>query len=295
MSASGAAVLTPTPALQLLADAADRLGDPQRRLYRAIAADYPASLAQRPSQLLRQAQAAPHELQDLLTAAGLGDYAELRVRAEREEDRSLPSPDIRYTARLAGRGAGRELLGRMIAREQQNLRLSLESGQATGAFDLAAGRIVAARRRFVTGDLKSAAYALMLSAELGQSMSNVVFVDGSSVRPLDVLCDVRSGDVLVAFCFRRYSRRTVTIAREFRAAGGAVIGLTDSADSPLGLVSDLPVVVSTGSVSHADSPTAVAAAVHVIATLATASAKGAGRRLERRNQLAATLQSYEES
>lgn len=295
MTGGSAPVLAPTPALRLLADAADRMSGGHQRLYRAIATDYPDSLAQRPSQLLRQAAAAPHELQELLTAAGLGDYAELRIRAQRDEDRSLSSPDIRYTARLAGRDGGRELLGRMIAREQQNLRITLESGDTTGAFELAAGRIVAARRRFVAGDLKSAAYAQMLGAELSQSMSNVTFVDGSSVRPLDVLCEVRASDVLVAFCFRRYSRRTVTIAREFRAAGGAVIGVTDSADSPLGQVSDLPVVVSTSSVSHADSPTAVAAAVHVIATLATASAKGAARRLDRRNQLAAALQSYEES
>lgn len=286
-------VLAPTPALQLLADVAEQLGDAHRRLYREIAADYPAALAQRPSQLLRRADAAPHELQELLTAAGLGDYAELRMRAEREEDRSLPSPDVRYTARLAEHAGGRELLGRLISREEQNLGQVLESGQATGAFELAAGRIVAAKRRYVAGDLKSAAYASLLATELSQSMSNVTLVDGAAVQPLDVLCDVRPGDVLVAFCFRRYSRRTVTIAREFRAAGGTVIGVTDAPTSPLGAVSDLPVVVTTSSVSHADSPTAVAAAVHVMATLAAASAKGAGRRLERRTRLTAALQSYE--
>jgi hypothetical protein len=54
-------------------------------------------------------------------------------------------------------------------------------------------------------------------------------------------------------------------------------------------------VVGTDSASYADSPTAVAAVVHILATLAAASAKGARRRLARRDVLTARLGVYAEA
>jgi DNA-binding MurR/RpiR family transcriptional regulator len=288
-------VLAPTPLLVVLGEAAQQLGAEEQRLYAAIADGYPRSLEHRAAQLLRAAEATPHHLDRLLTAAGLLDYDELRRRAEREEDLKLDSPDVRLTARLKPGEQSRELLGRVIRHEQDNLQHTLETLERSGALELAAERIISARRRFVVGDRKSTAYALHLVADLTASMSGVAFIDGLALRPLDVLCDVRADDVLIGFCFRRYSRSTLAVARQFRAAGGFVVGITDDADGPMGRTSDLPVVVRTTSASYADSPTAVAAAVHILATLTTASARGARRRLDRRNQLARELDIYEEA
>jgi DNA-binding MurR/RpiR family transcriptional regulator len=208
------------------------------------------------------------------------------------ENRQLSSPDERYGARLQRRSTATALLQQVVAQETANLTATLERLQADGSLEHAARRIVAAKRRFVTGGSKSWSYASLLATDLSASMANVTLIDGTVVRAVDVLSDVRPGDVLVAFSLRRYARSTIAVAEEFAAAGGTVVGVTDEAGSAVARVADVAVVVSTDSASYADSPTAVAAIVHILATLAAASAKGARRRLARRDVLTARLGVY---
>ena len=210
------------------------------------------------------------------------------------ENSRLTSPDERYGARLQRRSTATALLQQVVAQETANLATTLERLQDDGSLEQAARRIVAAKRRFVTGGSKSWSYASLLATDLSASMANVTLVDGTPARAVDVLSDVREGDVLVAFSLRRYARSTITVAEEFAAAGGAVVGITDDAKSAVARIADVAVVVSTDSASYADSPTAVAAVVHIIATLAAASAKGARRRLARRDVLTARLGVYTE-
>lgn len=287
-------VLPPTPMLELLGDAAEGLGDAERRVLQVIADGFPESLRRGPVALLKAADAAPRDLQNLLTAAGLTGFDELAARADAEEDRGLTSPQARFGARLQRASSGRDLLDRVAEREQANLTQTVRALRADGSLELAAERIVAARRRFVMGGSKSRAYAALLAVDLSAGLGHVTEIDGVVVRPADVLADVRPGDLLVAFSFRRYLRQTLTLAREFSAAGGTVIGITDGADAPLARTADIAVVVQTTSASYADSPTAVAAVVHIVATLVTARAKGARRRLDRGNDAAAALDLYEE-
>jgi len=270
-------------------------GDAAGRLAELIAASYPHLDHLPPARLLRQAKATPRDLDRLLATVGVADYAQLREAADREEDRSLSSPDARYGARIPRRSSADSLMRQVIEHEQANLRHTLDAVVASGSVELAAGKIVAARRRFVMGGGKSGAYASLVASDLSASMAGVSLVDGHTLAPLDLLSDVRAADVLIAFSFRRYVRTTVVVAEEFRAAGGTLIGVTDSRDSRLAAVSDIPVIVSTGSASYADSPTAVAAVCHLLVTLAAASAKGARRRLARRDVLAARLDAYEEA
>jgi DNA-binding MurR/RpiR family transcriptional regulator len=208
------------------------------------------------------------------------------------ENRQLSSPDERFGARLQRRSTATTLLQQVVAQETANLTATLERLRADGSLEQAARRIVAAKRRFVTGGSKSWSYASLLATDLSASMANVILIDGTVVRAVDVLSDVRPGDVLVAFSLRRYARSTIAVAEEFAAAGGTVVGVTDDAGSAVARAADVAVVVSTDSASYADSPTAVAAVVHILATLAAASAKGARRRLARRDVLTARLGVY---
>jgi DNA-binding MurR/RpiR family transcriptional regulator len=208
------------------------------------------------------------------------------------ENRQLSSPDERFGARLQRRSTATTLLQQVVAQETANLTATLERLRADGSLEQAARRIVAAKRRFVTGGSKSWSYASLLATDLSASMANVILIDGTVVRAVDVLSDVRPGDVLVAFSLRRYARSTIAVAEEFAAAGGAVVGVTDNAGSAVARAADVAVVVSTDSASYADSPTPVAAVVHILATLAAASAKGARRRLARRDVLTARLGVY---
>ena len=203
----------------------------------------------------------------------------------------LSSPDARFEARMPRRSSAETLARRVVEQEQANLARALAAVTADGSVARAAAKVAAARRRFTLGRGKSGAYAALVAADLSASMAGV-YVVGDDV--IDLLCDVRASDVLIAFSFRRYARTTPRVAEEFKRAGGTLVGVTDAADSHLAAISDVPVVVSTGSASYADSPTAVAAVCHLLVTLAAASAKGARRRLARRDVLAGVLDTYEE-
>lgn len=213
---------------------------------------------------------------------------------ERAVNRQLSTPDERYGARLQRPSTATALLQQIVAQETANLTATLDRLQADGSLEQAARRIVAAKRRFVTGGSKSWSYASLLATDLSASMANVMLIDSTVVRAVDVLSDVRPGDVLVAFSLRRYARSTIAVAEEFAAAGGTVVGVTDDVDSAVARAAEVAIVVSTDSASYADSPTAVAAVVHILATLAAASAKGARRRLARRDVLTARLGVYAE-
>ena len=209
-------------------------------------------------------------------------------------NRRLASPDQRYGARLQRRSTATALLQQLVQQETANLATTLERLEADGSLERAARRIVAAKRRFITGGSKSWSYASLLATDLSASLAHVTLIDGTVVRAVDVLSDVRPSDVLVAFSLRRYARSTIAVAREFAAAGGTVIGVTDDPESAVAKVSEVAVVVSTASASYADSPTAVSAVVHILATLTAASAKGARRRLARRDVITQRLGVYEE-
>lgn len=211
-----------------------------------------------------------------------------------DRNRLLVSPGQRFGARLDRRSAAGILQQRVVDQQTRSLREALDRVVADGSVERAAALVVAARRRFVAGAGKSLGHAQLLSADLSAGLSHVLLLDGTTVRPLDVLAEVRSTDVLVAYSLRRYRRETVELARSFAGAGGSLIAITDAADAPLARWAEVTVAVPTDSASYADSPTPVAAVSHLLATLTTASAKGARRRLAERDRLSHELGLYTE-
>jgi DNA-binding MurR/RpiR family transcriptional regulator len=283
--------LAPTPVLQSLGDAAPHFGEVGQRLFAAIATDYPDSLSRRPAQLLLSADATTEDLDRLLTAAGFADIVELRHRAGRESHRQLATPDLRFTVRDVEHG-DRSGLRRICAYEQENLAETLSSLQANGALELAARAILTSRRRWILGDMKSAGYATLLATDLAAVLRDVTLVQPNSAGALAALSDAHRTDTLTAFSFRNYSALTLRVAREFQAIGATVIALTDSHTSPIGEFADHVLPINTRSVTMTHSPTAVAAAGHLLASLAAAGAKGAVRRIERRKDLARAIRCY---
>src|SRR6201999_3909682 len=108
---------------------------------------------------------------------------------------------------------------RVVEQERATIEEALDLIGADGSIAEAAARIVAARRRFIIGSGKSFSYAALLALDPGVGLSQVTLIDGTVVRGVDVLSDVRPNDLMVAFSFRRYRRDTVEIARRFTEAG----------------------------------------------------------------------------
>lgn len=211
---------------------------------------------------------------------------------ETDLDRSLVSPGDRLQARFRKNTSAEIIQRRVIESEIRSLGRSLEELEASGAVPAAAALMLGARRRFIQGVGKSAAYAQLLTADLSATLSNVFLIDGRSLNELAVLSDVRPTDVLVVFSMRRYRTESHNLAKLFRDSGGEVVVITDSEQAPLAQFATCLITVQTASASYADSPTAAAAVCHLLSTLTTASAKGARRRLQVRDQISSALDIY---
>lgn len=203
-------------------------------------------------------------------------------------DPDFATPHERFDARLQRRSAT-VLKARILQAERESVQGAAQSLADDATIERAAALVVKARRRHILGTGKSHGYAALLAGDLESSLTHVNLV---APNGLNLLSDVRDSDVLVAISLRRYRRDTVMIARQFAQAGGTLVLVTDQSQSPLADFAAEQVVVSTGSASYADSPTALALVLHLIASLTAASAKGASRRLRERDRLGSELQLY---
>lgn len=192
---------------------------------------------------------------------------------------------------------------RLLEAHRAQLAVGLAWAEADTSLEAAAGLITRARRRFVIGSATSFTYASLLAAKLSAALAKVTLVDGTIVRPLDVLSDVHDSDVLIAISLRPYRRYTVDAAVPFVQAGGSLVLITDSREAPLVRHADASVVMADieehSEISarlHPETPAAspmvVAMVIDILTALASASAKGAGRRLADRERLALELGLY---
>lgn len=285
----------PTPAQQLLQEAAARLGTaPALALAGALGTDFPRSLERRPAQLLRAANATAADLDVLVRAAGFADLDDLRRQAADEHGVRLTARDLRFTYRGDGLARDRTGLDRILRREQDNLAETLESLQRSGSFELAARAILTSRRRWVLGDLKSRGYAQLFAADLTSALAAVTLIEPNAASVLNALSDVHRLDSLTVFCFQRYSRLSVRVAQHFADLGATVIAVTDTEDSPVCAYATHALRVSTRSDTPTHSPTAVTAIGHALAAVTAAGAKGAAKRARRKRALAASMEWYEQ-
>ena len=204
------------------------------------------------------------------------------------------TPSERFDRNVQRRSA-QVLKQRVLEHQRAEFGKALAWAAEHDAIERAAALIVSARRRYLLGHGKSRAYASMLATDLSAGLSGVHLIGDGTPRALDVLGDIRQGDLLVAVSMARYRRETVDVATAYVRKGGDLVLITDADDAPLAAVATAGIVIGTDSASYANSPTSVVLALHLLATLTIASSKGAGRRLRDRDSLAAELGLYAEN
>jgi len=199
------------------------------------------------------------------------------------------------------------LKARLIDAHRQEFEAGLAWAVSDPMVEAAAARITGARRRFVLGAATSFTYASLLAAKLSNSLAQVTLVDGTIVRPLDILSDVRASDVMIVISLRRFRGYTIDTAVPFADAGGTIVLITDSTDNPLLERATETIIIGpddTAGLAHVDddlslhpetpevSPAVLAMVIDILATLSSASAKGANRRFAERQRLASELGLY---
>lgn len=279
--------------LTMLADAARSLGPGERALVEVLAAGYPQAVLQRHDVLLERSGASRRDLHRLLTGAGFRDLAELQARVSDKLDGELRGPVERFEARLSP-AARAGLLPRMTALESENVASTLSALDDSGALAAAADALLGARRRWVTGAHRSHAFAHLLATDLSAVLGQVALVGGTAGHEVEALADSGPHDVLVAFGVRRYHTGTLRLAEAFARAGATVVAVTDDPAGPLAARAGICLTAATASASYADSPTAVVAAAHALATVVAARSKAAARRLARRERAVRLLACYAE-
>ena len=118
----------------------------------------------------------------------------------------------------------------------------------------AVNAILKAKRVYILGVRSAAPLANFLGYYLNYMFNNVHVLSGLSAGEMfEKIVGITPEDVVSAFSFPRYSSSTTKGARYCRSAGATVIGITDSADSPLGLCSDHVLLAKSDMVSLVDS------------------------------------------
>lgn len=128
--------------------------------------------------------------------------------------------------------------------------------------------LVAARRVYVVGFGVSSALARLVQHLFEPNLAVVELLDGTggTERVVRRISQVSSGDLVVGISLLRYSRLTIEMLAKAKAAGAAVLALTDYADSPLAPHADAILLAPSEHVALHASSTGAAAMIEALAT-----------------------------
>lgn len=158
-------------------------------------------------------------------------------------------------------------------------------------FDKTVDMILNAEKIYVIGVRSVSVLADFFSYYLGYMFDNVhTITSGSSGDILEQLVDVGAGDAVIAFSFPRYAACVVDALAFCHNAGAGVIGITNSAVSPLTPYCDRLLTAGSDMISIVDSLTAPLSLVNAL-IVALASSKGDALR-ERMQKLESIWQAH---
>ncbi|MEM1419963.1 MAG: MurR/RpiR family transcriptional regulator [Pseudomonadota bacterium] len=239
-----------------------------------------------PNTLVRLAQAIGFEgfesmrerFRDFVVADGLGGF---RDRAS-------------WLRKLAARGGTSEVISEMAATTAENLDVMWRR-QASKELDSIADAILKAPRVYVLGmgSAYSLAHSFWYVARMAFDHISPIPRHGS--QPIDDVAWIQPEDVLVALTFQPYRTETLAAVRRAQEVGATIIGVTDSATSPLARVADHTLTAPTSTPQFFESHAAVMAMLEgLVAVLVSRAGDDALERIEsfHRQRLSAGL--YEE-
>ena len=132
-------------------------------------------------------------------------------------------------------------------------------------FSAAVNAILKAKRIYILGVRSAAPLANFLGYYLNYMFNNVNVISGFSAGEMfEKIVGITSEDVVVAFSFPRYSSSTIKGCRFVHSAGATVVGITDSAQSPLAQCCDHVLLAKSDMVSLVDSLVAPLSVVNAL-------------------------------
>jgi DNA-binding MurR/RpiR family transcriptional regulator len=179
----------------------------------------------------------------LCAKAGLHGFADLQRRVQTELVGTLGP-----AAERIKEAPQTDLVGKFVASEASNIHNTLQGASTTSL--QASGVLLGDLKKHIVVAASDACMgvALQFSKELSLLRPNVELLDGSPVAMGRRLALGDDTDVVVAIDIRRYDNWLVETVNRFATAQARIIGLSDSATSPIAAVADHHFVI------HAHSP-----------------------------------------
>ncbi len=173
----------------------------------------------------------------------------------------------------------RDIVSMVLQSDVEKLRRTDETLDRV-VFGKVVDAIVEAKRVYILGVRSASPLANFLGYYLRYLSDNVHIVTASGAGEMfEQIVGVNSQDAVIAFSFPRYSATTVKGAQYCSASGAKVIGLTDSAVSPLAQVCDHVLLAKSDMLSLVDS---LVAPLSVVNALIVAVSARRGKELSRR-------------
>ena len=239
------------------------LSPAERKLARVLLATYPTAGLESVARFAERAAVSSPTVTRFVAKLGFRGYPEFQRVLRDEVQARLSSPLARYREARPGRRAD-SLLTDVLEVSRANLQTTQEL-ISQHDFEEVVELLAAPRRRvLVLGGRVSCQLARYLANQLHLLRPNVGVVDADRTTPAQQLVDLRKGDVLIVFDYRRYQADTIESARVAAAQGAHVVLFTDPWLSPAANCSGQVLVTSVETNGPFDSLVGATAAVEAL-------------------------------
>lgn len=239
------------------------LSPAERKLARVLLASYPIAGLESVARFAERAAVSPPTVTRFIAKLGFRGYPEFQEVLRQEVQNRLSSPLERYRDDQPVRGAG-SLLADALEVSRRNLQSTLEIVSHRD-FEEAVAVLTDVRHRvLVLGGRVSAQLARYLAGQLHLLRPGVDLVEADRSTPIQELIDLKRGDVLIVFDYRRYQADTIESARVAAARGCNVVLFTDPWLSPASASARQVLVTSVETVGPFDSLVGATAVVEAL-------------------------------
>jgi len=254
------------------------LSPAERKLARVLLASYPIAGLESVARFAERAAVSPPTVTRFITKLGFKGYPEFQEVLRQEVQARLSSPLARYHEEESEREAG-SLVSRALEISRQNLQATLELLSHRDVEEVVELLADVRRRVLVLGGRLSGPLARYLASQLHLLRPGIGLVETERTAAAQQLIDLRKGDVLVVFDYRRYQADTIDSARLVAGLGVNVVLFTDPWLSPASAFARQVVVSSVENVGPFDS---LVGATAVLEAVVSAVLARLGQRAESR-------------
>ena len=208
------------------------LSKAERRVGRALLADYPSSGLASAARLAERAEVSPPTVLRFAQSLGYDGFADLQVALRAELSAQSSGP----ITRLPDAPSAGSLLERLLqqARAQNGRAEQTLAKLGDSALDAAVALLADSNRTvYLHGGRFSHLLALHLAAHLEQLRPGVRVLGDPTGRDLGALLELSRSDVVVLFDYHRYQLSAAGLARRVHRAGATVLLVTDDFACPV--------------------------------------------------------------